>query len=60
MKEKIYTIPINEAVESDSECPFCLIEKKLEKESIEYTLGAATKRDFAKPTHHYFLPSRTN
>lgn len=41
MKEKIYTIPINEAVESGSECPFCLIEKKLEKESIEYTLGAA-------------------
>lgn len=41
MKEKIYTIPINEAIDSDSECPFCLIEKKLERESIEYTLGAA-------------------
>lgn len=41
MKEKIYTIPINEAIEQDSECPFCLIAKRLEEEAVEYTLGAA-------------------
>ena len=41
MKEKIYTIPINEAVDLNSECPFCEIAKKLEKDAIEYTLGAA-------------------
>ena len=41
MKEKIYTIPINEAVEENSECPFCIIAKKLETEAIDYTLGAA-------------------
>lgn len=41
MKEKIYTIPINEALEADSECPFCVIEKKLEADAVEYTLGAA-------------------
>lgn len=41
MKEKIYTIPINEAYETECECPLCLIEKKLEKEAVEYELGAA-------------------
>ena len=41
MKEKIYTIPINEAIEQDSECPFCLIAKRLEEEAVDYTLGAA-------------------
>lgn len=41
MKEKIYTIPINEAYSLDSECPLCLIYEKLENEAIEYTLGAA-------------------
>jgi len=41
MKEKIYTIPINEAIEENSECPFCVIAKKLEAEAVDYTLGAA-------------------
>ncbi len=41
MKEKIYTIPINESLEQDSECPFCVIEKKLETDAVEYALGAA-------------------
>lgn len=41
MKEKIYTIPINEAISAESECPFCIIADKLEEENIDYTLGAA-------------------
>ena len=41
MKEKIYTIPINEAVDAGRECPFCIIAKKLEDETVDYTLGAA-------------------
>lgn len=41
MKEQIYTIPINEAYETDCECPFCLLEKKCEEEAVEYALGAA-------------------
>ena len=41
MKEKIYTIPINESFEQDCECPFCYLEKKLEKEAVEYALGPA-------------------
>lgn len=40
-KETIYTIPINEAFEKDTECPLCDIEKRLEKEAIEYALGPA-------------------
>lgn len=41
MKETIYTIPVNEAYERDEECPICYLAKKLEKEAIEYALGAA-------------------
>ncbi len=41
MKEQIYTIPINEAYEEDSECLFCLLEKRYEEEAVDYTLGAA-------------------
>ena len=41
MKEKIYTITLNEAFEADSECPFCFLHKELEKENVEYALGAA-------------------
>ena len=41
MKEKIYTIPLSEAYEEDSECPFCKIERRLEAEAVEYALGAS-------------------
>ncbi|MBR0365217.1 MAG: ABC transporter substrate-binding protein [Clostridia bacterium] len=41
MKEKIYTIPVNEAYDKDCECPLCELEKQLEHEAIEYALGAA-------------------
>lgn len=41
LKEQIYTIPINEAYGTDCECPLCFLEKKLERETLDYTLGAA-------------------
>lgn len=41
MKETIYTIPLNEAYDEPCECPLCVIESRLEKEAIEYALGAA-------------------
>lgn len=41
MKETIYTIPINEAYETDCECPLCDLEKKLEAEAVDYSLGPA-------------------
>ena len=32
MKEQIYTVPVNKVNDTDSECPLCELEKKLEKE----------------------------
>lgn len=39
MKEKIYTIPLNEAFDEDGECPFCSLFYTLEKNAVNYTLG---------------------
>lgn len=41
MKEHIYTIPVNEAFDLETECPLCSCRRKLETEAIEYELGAA-------------------
>lgn len=41
MKEKIYTIPVNEAYDKDCECPLCELEKQLEYDAVQYALGAA-------------------
>ncbi len=41
MKEQIYTIPINEALEQEEFCPFCYMKKKLEEDAVAYTLGPA-------------------
>lgn len=41
MKEQIYTIPVNEIYDKDCECPLCELEKRIEKECIDYALGAA-------------------
>lgn len=39
MKEKIYTIPVNEAFETADECPFCHLERMTEQRTIKYVLG---------------------
>lgn len=41
MKEKIYTIPVNEAFDENTECPLCFLRQKLEAEQVDYALGAA-------------------
>lgn len=41
MVESIYTIPLTEAIDEETACPFCYLESKLEKEQIDYALGAA-------------------
>lgn len=41
MKEKIYTIPINDAFDLNCECAVCEFIKKEEESRIEYTLGAS-------------------
>jgi hypothetical protein len=39
MKEKIYTIPVNEAFDAGDECPFCFLERDTEQRTIRYVLG---------------------
>lgn len=41
MKERIYTIPINEAFDKGTECPLCVCEDKLEDDALRYTTGPA-------------------
>ncbi|MCD8075770.1 MAG: DUF6062 family protein [Lachnospiraceae bacterium] len=42
MKEKLYTIPLNDAVNESDECPFCFIERKLEQDAIDFTIGSGS------------------
>lgn len=39
MKEQLHTIPVNEAFESGDECPFCFMERAVERSAIRYTIG---------------------
>lgn len=39
MKEQLYTIPVNEAFESEDECPFCYLERQAEERAIRYVAG---------------------
>lgn len=41
MKEKLYTIELNDAVQSGDECMFCHLERKLEQENLEFVLGSS-------------------
>ena len=41
MKEKLYTIPLNDAVNAGDECPFCFIERNVEQDLLDYCLGSA-------------------
>lgn len=51
-KEEIYTIPLWDAVRSDDECPFCFIEKKLERDILDFCLSDAYMQpDFRQTTN---------
>lgn len=39
MKERIYSIPLSEALEENSGCILCTLEKKMEEQAVEYFLG---------------------
>ncbi len=41
MKEKLYTIPLNDAINAGDECPFCYIERNVEQDLLDYVLGSA-------------------
>ena len=42
MKEKLYTIPLNDAVNANDECPFCYIERSVEQDLLDFTLGSGS------------------
>ncbi|GLB29845.1 hypothetical protein LAD12857_17680 [Lacrimispora amygdalina] len=42
MKEKLYTIPLTEAFRAEDECPFCDIERQLEQDALNFTLGSSS------------------
>ena len=42
MKEKLYTIPLNDAFDANTECPFCYIERKIEQDLLDFVLGSGS------------------
>lgn len=40
MKEQLYTIPLNDAVNANDECPFCFIERNIEQDMMDFVLGS--------------------
>ena len=40
MKEKLYEIPLNDAMDAEDECPFCYLERKTEEELMDFVLGS--------------------
>ncbi|MCQ2539423.1 MAG: DUF6062 family protein [Acetatifactor sp.] len=41
MKEQLYTIPLNDAVNAGDECPFCFIERNIEQDLLDFVLGSS-------------------
>jgi len=53
MREKLYTIPLNDAIRTDDECPFCFLERKLEQDLMDFVLGSQSsymERDVREKT----------
>lgn len=42
MKEKLYTIPMNDAINANEECPFCYIERLVEQDLLDFVLGSGS------------------
>lgn len=42
MKEKLYTIPLNDAMNAQDECPFCFIERNVEQDLLDFVLGSGS------------------
>lgn len=45
MKEKLHTIPVNEAFDNGGECPVCNMRKELESKAIDFTMGPSYMED---------------
>ena len=42
MKEKLYTIPLNDAVNAGDECPFCFASREIEQDLLDLVLGSGS------------------
>lgn len=42
MKEQLYTIPLNDAVNEEDECPFCIVERNVEQDLLDFVLGSGS------------------
>lgn len=42
MKEQLYTIPLNDAVNAGDECAFCYIERAVEQDLLDFVLGSSS------------------
>lgn len=42
MKEQLYTIPLNDAINANDECPFCFIERSVEQDLLDFVLGSGS------------------
>ena len=42
MKEQLYTIPLNDAVNAGDECSFCYIERSIEQDLLDFVLGSGS------------------
>lgn len=40
MKEKLYTIPLNDCLNVEDECPFCFMEAEVERNLLDFVLGS--------------------
>ncbi len=42
MREQLYTIPLNDAVNADDECPLCFCERSIEQDLLDFVLGSGS------------------
>ncbi len=42
MKEQLYTIPLNDAINANDESPFCFIERNVEQDLLDFVLGSGS------------------
>ena len=45
MKEELYMIPVNDAFDTDCECPVCSMYKSIESDAVNFTLGPSYMED---------------
>ena len=45
MKEQLYTIPVNDAFQADTECPLCKLYHDLQADSVSFVMGQSYMQD---------------